>query len=332
MSTPKSWQRYMSLGVFSAEAPRGYGCVPAEMLEEIEAPVTGRALLAETERRDTLWSAVKDDLTRRAASDRLHQLSIADINPGPLPTEYQTEPTPNYARPLTGPQPATLGGKGPPSLEEALVAAEREALLSKMESKLNPQSWAFKQALAKLPDTTPPAFRRPSELRQAYETHESDPKGNWPEVSPDSGDGLVPLAKAIADIHDAQKVEGGWGVQVNPKVLELLNRESAPHGLDPHQPGAKLDAGKNRLGLVMRGFTRALFEVGRVGTYGAEKYTDNGWVEVENGKERYMDAAYRHLAEDELSLIDTGTTLFHLAQAAWNLLAVLELRLREMER
>lgn len=126
MSTPKSWQRYMALGVFSAEAPRGYGCVPAEILEEIEAPVTGRALLAETERRDTLWSAVKEDLTRRAASDQLHQLSIADINPGPLPTEYQTEPTPNYARPLTGQQPATLGDKGPLTIE-ALVAPSRTA-------------------------------------------------------------------------------------------------------------------------------------------------------------------------------------------------------------
>lgn len=233
MSTPKSWQRYLALGVFSAEAPRGYGCVPAEMLEEIEAPVTGRAL-----------------------------------------TEHQAEPTPNYAWPLTGPQPATLGGKGPPSLEEALVAAEREALSLKLGPKLNTQSLDLKQLIDRLPDI-PASLRWPEELRQAYEARESDPKG-----------------------------------------------------LDPHQPGAKLDAGKVRMGLVMRGFARALFEVGRVGTYGAGKYSPNGWLEVENGEERYMDAGLRHLIDDAIEEIDKDTNLWHLAQAAWNLLAVLELRLR----
>ncbi len=237
MSTPKSWQRYMALGVFSAEAPRGYGCVPAEMLEEIEALVTGRAL-----------------------------------------TEHQAEPTPNYARPLTGPQPATLGDKGPPSLDEALVAAEREALRLEMKRTLDSGYLAFEQVVNQPPDL-PTTLRCPEELQQ--------------------------VCKAI---------------------------EADPHGLDPHQPGAKLDAGKVRMGLVMRGFTRALFEVGRVGTYGAEKYSPNGWLEVENGQERYMDSAYRHLAEDELNPFDTSTTLFHLAKAAWNLLAVLELRLREMEQ
>ena len=197
MSTPRSWQRYMSLGVFSAEAPRGYGCVPAEMLEEIEAPV---------------------------------------------------------------------------------VEGDLEGLRGENRSRLNTQSLDLKQSIDRLPDI-PASLRWPEGLRQAYETRESDPKG-----------------------------------------------------FDPHQPGAKLDAGKVRMGLVMRGFARALFEVGRVGTYGAGKYTPNGWLEVENGEERYMDAAYRHLAEDELNPFDTSAALFHLAQAAWNLLAVLELRLRALER
>mgnify|MGYP006967756516 FL=1 len=187
----------MSLGVFSAEAPRGYGCVPVEMLEEIEAPV---------------------------------------------------------------------------------VEGDLEGLRGENRSRLNTQSLDLKQSIDRLPDI-PASLRWPEGLRQAYETRESDPKG-----------------------------------------------------FDPHQPGAKLDAGKVRMGLVMRGFARALFEVGRVGTYGAGKYTPNGWLEVENGEERYMDAAYRHLAEDELNPFDTSAALFHLAQAAWNLLAVLELRLRALER
>lgn len=221
MKTPEYWQRYMSLGVPSAEAPRGHGCIPLELND-----VVG------------FWAP---------------------------PPESQAALTSEKAM-----RPATLA--------EALVAAEIGAYRLAAKRKLDERPLKLEQAFDSLSDT-PTTLRRPEELRQAYEARESDPKG-----------------------------------------------------LDPHQPGAKLDAGKNRLGLVMRGFTRALFEVGRVGTYGAEKYTDNGWVKVEGGKERYTDAAYRHLAEDELNWIDTSTTLFHLAQAAWNLLAVLELRLREMER
>ena len=44
-----------------------------------------------------------------------------------------------------------------------------------------------------------------------------------------------------------------------------------------HEPGAKLDSGKIRPSLVLGGFARALAEVSAVGTFGAEKYSDNGW-------------------------------------------------------
>lgn len=109
---------------------------------------------------------------------------------------------------------------------------------------------------------------------------------------------------------------------LTPKAVER-----DPSGLDSHEPGAKLDAGKNRLGLVLGGFARALQEVGRVGTYGAEKYSPNGWRHVENSEERYLDAAYRHLLADPICPVDMDTGLKHLAQAVWNILAVLEIRL-----
>lgn len=106
--------------------------------------------------------------------------------------------------------------------------------------------------------------------------------------------------------------------------------ESDPTGLSQHAPGAKLDAGKNRLGLVLHGFSTALLEVGRVGTYGAGKYTDNGWRTVPNGEERYTDALYRHLlAEAAGETHDPETEVLHAAHAAWNALARLALiRLR----
>ena len=85
--------------------------------------------------------------------------------------------------------------------------------------------------------------------------------------------------------------------------------------------------------MVFSGFSKALIEVGKVGTFGAEKYTPNGWVSVPNAKERYTDAMYRHLlAEQTGELWDKESNLFHAAHAAWNALACLELLLRETEK
>lgn len=83
------------------------------------------------------------------------------------------------------------------------------------------------------------------------------------------------------------------------------------------EKGIKLDKGKNRLGLVFSGFTKALEEVGKVGTFGAEKYTDNGWQFVENGQERYTDALLRHLfVTFRDDLYDNESGLLHLSHVA----------------
>ena len=106
--------------------------------------------------------------------------------------------------------------------------------------------------------------------------------------------------------------------------------ERDPSGLDPHTPGAKVDAGKVRMSLVMHGFAGALLEVGKVGTFGANKYTDNGWQTVPNGQQRYTDAMYRHLLQEEESPVDDDSGLLHAAHAAWNALARLELLLQTL--
>ena len=108
--------------------------------------------------------------------------------------------------------------------------------------------------------------------------------------------------------------------------------EADPHGLDQHAPGAKLDAGKVRPWLMISGFSRALQAVAVVTTKGAEKYTPDGWMHVPNGKERYMDAMGRHaLALGSGETFDKDTGAHHKAQMIWNLLASLELELREAE-
>ena len=88
--------------------------------------------------------------------------------------------------------------------------------------------------------------------------------------------------------------------------------------------GLKYDGGKPRAALVLGGFANALLEVAKVGTFGAEKYAPNNWKLVE--PERYEDALFRHLLQWQSGeLVDSETGLRHLAHAAWNALAILQL-------
>jgi hypothetical protein len=105
--------------------------------------------------------------------------------------------------------------------------------------------------------------------------------------------------------------------------------ESDPNGIDPHGPGAKLDAGKLKAALVMGDFARALTEVIRVGTFGANKYSAHGWLSVPSGVDRYTDAMQRHfLTESKGEIMDPDSNIMHAAHLAWNALARLELMLR----
>lgn len=105
--------------------------------------------------------------------------------------------------------------------------------------------------------------------------------------------------------------------------------EADPNGIDQHAPGAKLDAGKLKASLVLGDFSRALTEVIRVGTFGANKYTDHGWLAVPDGVNRYSDAMQRHyLKEQSGEQLDADSGLVHASHLAWNALARLELMLR----
>jgi len=113
----------------------------------------------------------------------------------------------------------------------------------------------------------------------------------------------------------------------------IIGQETDPNGLNPHAPGAKLDAGKNRLGLVLGGFAQALEQVGIVGTFGAEKYSPNGWKSVTDGIARYEDAMLRHwVAFQKGEEVDPATGILHRAQFVWNALAALELTLASKEK
>ena len=98
--------------------------------------------------------------------------------------------------------------------------------------------------------------------------------------------------------------------------------------INQHEPGVKLDHGKTKAGLL-EGFARALLAVAEVGTYGAEKYSVDGWKHVKDGERRYSDAAWRHrLARASGEEVDNESGLPHSAHEAWNVLACLELQLK----
>lgn len=95
----------------------------------------------------------------------------------------------------------------------------------------------------------------------------------------------------------------------------------------------KYDAGKAP---VFRGavsyFPRALAAVASVSEFGARKYAWKGWENVPDGYNRYSDALVRHLAsEGQEEVLDPDSRLLHAAHTAWNALARLELKIKDIE-
>lgn len=122
----------------------------------------------------------------------------------------------------------------------------------------------------------------------------------------------------------------GDTVTVTTTVNLDATPERDPNGVDPHTPGAKLDAGKTPLRRgTLEQFPRALMAVADVSAFGAAKYTWGGWQTVPDGVQRYLDAGARHAALRAMGeSYDMDSGLRHLAQEAWNILAALELELR----
>lgn len=120
-------------------------------------------------------------------------------------------------------------------------------------------------------------------------------------------------------------------------IAEAFN-EKTPDGIGRHEPGAKLDAGKPKVGLMMAGFPDALMAVAEVATKGADKYTEFGWHEVKDGHKRYSDALGRHFLKAISSIYrneainDPDLGVNELACIAWNALALLQLSIENERR
>jgi hypothetical protein len=158
-------------------------------------------------------------------------------------------------------------------------------------------------------------------------THQTETFGPLP--TPDAIELTTEQVDAINNLAQTQ----GFVSQLRAGIANRsLLAEKDPTGRDAHVPGAKLDAGKCRPGLVLGSFARALWAVSMVGTYGAIKYTEDGWISVPNGQARYDDAGMRHWLKEKMGEpVDPDTDLDHAAHAAWNALARLDLMIRERE-
>ncbi len=111
--------------------------------------------------------------------------------------------------------------------------------------------------------------------------------------------------------------------------------EATTDNVEAQKVGAfKLDAGKPPIyqGFI-KYFPRAIEQVANISQFGYNKYgTWGGWLGVDDGLNRYMDAKCRHMideAKGEERAKDSK--LLHAAHEAWNAMAKLELLCRESE-
>lgn len=87
--------------------------------------------------------------------------------------------------------------------------------------------------------------------------------------------------------------------------------------------GTKYDNGKPPVAEFLLDFAPEIMEVAKVWKFGADKYAKSNWKKVEGGKERYMNALFRHLLQSEIEPTDSESGMSHLVHAVFNALAVL---------
>ena len=101
----------------------------------------------------------------------------------------------------------------------------------------------------------------------------------------------------------------------------------APSGEFPvwQKEGKKFDSEKPKMHLLP---PKALLEVAKVLTFGAEKYGEENWREVADAQNRYASANLRHVFSNlDGEKLDQETNYSHLAHAICCLLFKLELEL-----
>ena len=105
---------------------------------------------------------------------------------------------------------------------------------------------------------------------------------------------------------------------------------------DPRVPikdiGAKYDSGKLLFECFMGDLAPVIKGVVMVLTYGAKKYSRSSWQSVPNGKQRYLDAFYRHInAYHSGEVADEESGIAHLYHALCNLMFITWFEIKDSE-
>jgi hypothetical protein len=99
---------------------------------------------------------------------------------------------------------------------------------------------------------------------------------------------------------------------------------------DESKKGVKYDQGKLMMRLIPH---EAIVGLAEVLTFGANKYTPNGWQTVPDAENRYEDALLRHIyARKAGELTDPESGLSHLKHALTNLAFLVYLEEQKLER
>lgn len=123
-----------------------------------------------------------------------------------------------------------------------------------------------------------------------------------------------------------------WGITLESRPQEQSAESRLHDETLSRDAGLKYDSGKPRVGLLSADMPRAIEEVAKVLTYGAEKYAPGNWQHVDNAEQRYLDASWRHeLQRAKGGLKDAETGLDHLAHKICCDLFRLELAMRACE-
>lgn len=101
------------------------------------------------------------------------------------------------------------------------------------------------------------------------------------------------------------------------------------------KPGALsiIDINKaiNECIFIIGSYDRFLEELAKVYAFGCTKYSERSWQSVPNGRARYESAIFRHIRDYKKGEWNNWTDggCLHIAQAAWNLIAVKWFMLQE---
>lgn len=101
------------------------------------------------------------------------------------------------------------------------------------------------------------------------------------------------------------------------EMKEYINKTTGEYRKTSEPKGLKFDSNKPRFSLLPKGSVNSVIDVLE---FGARKYEANNWQKVDNAKERYYNAAMRHIDSWwNGEKTDQETGIHHLAHAATNL-------------